>query len=75
MYAPAMFNLNLKILRFTMKREYIAPLSIGIAFSAEPILASGTSGINTYSEHADGDYVDLSRRKSSSDNPIWKDMK
>lgn len=58
-----------------MKREYIAPLSIGIAFSAEPILASGPSGINAYSEHADGDYVDLSRRKSSSDNPIWKDMK
>ena len=71
-----MFNLNLKILRFTMKREYIAPLSIGIAFSAEPILASGPSGIDAYSdEHADGDYVDLSRRKSSSDNPIWKDMK
>ena len=59
-----------------MKREYIAPLSIGIAFSAEPILASGTSSINTYSnEHAGDDFTELSRRKSSSDNPIWKDMK
>ena len=70
-----MFNLNLKILRFTMKREYIAPLSIGIAFSAEPILASGTSGIDMSDEQAGDGFEELSRRKSSSDNPIWKDMK
>ncbi len=58
-----------------MKREYIAPLSIGIAFSAEPILASGPSGMDVSDEQAGDDFTELSRRKSSSDNPIWKDMK
>ena len=58
-----------------MKREYIAPLSIGIAFSAEPILASGPSSAGVSEQHAGDDFTELSRRKSSSDNPIWKDMK
>lgn len=57
-----------------MKKVYIAPLSVGIAFSAEPILASATSGIETHEAKAGNDFSELSRQKSSSDNPIWKDM-
>lgn len=57
-----------------MKKVYIAPLSVGIAFSAEPILASGISGVGTHEAKAGNDFTELSRQKSSSENPIWKDM-